>query len=931
MASNVADDSAKPETTKASKTSAKGQPPTGTSATAKNADGAKQPTKPTQSRKTPSETKKSRPSARRRKPTPSKTAASQTARTTTVQADLDKLEARMKRANSTTRKSVTSLETVVSALEATLKTTNASQKGRLTRHVNDLTAQLERQSEDMRSAVRRELKSALAEGSLSDLDAALGRASMRLDRAEVAQADSIARVNKHLADIARAVDARIKAESQSRKDALESRTAELKQAITETRSDVESRVAAVEKDSAVAFDKVGDTIEKIHGQMKDQRQADSAMVEEKVNELTVQTQAELNAYESKLEARLKEAEARNLAVGTGAAERVVERASEDIRHRIDALQARIEELEKKGPESAAALAAAPLPPLPTAKSPEPTPPQAPTQSPLPEGFGSVQALHDRVGTLRSSAQNGGSAAMVTSISANPYATEAKAPMSAPEAPAFLAPPSPVVPFPSSSQPVAPMASAPASTPSLPPFQMPSGQMPSGHTQSNLAPTVDDDFQPAPIPDPVYSNPAYAEGVNARAELIARSNGDSPTAVRVGGQEEKRRFSFSSVPALTNINPRVALLATAAVVVAVFAARIILGSSDGDLPNDIAQGPMTIENPETGQTQRVASTMPLTGVDGATLTPGTGPSGTAGALDGFPDTSTDPIGTYEEIQPVIIDTDKLQTLEAAVEAGNPVAQFQMGLAKLDAGETDDGAALIRQAASANQPAALYRLAKLYEAGEGVPRDDVMSRQLIERAARGGNRIAMHDLALYYTEGRGGVELDMGTAKSWFEQAARRGVVDSQFNLAILSESTETGTEPNLEDALFWYSIAARQGDQFAVSRRDALRATLNDPQVDAIDTRIAAFQPRPIDQAANGIFNDMPWVKNAETGPLDDQASIQQVQSLLTDLGYSVGTPDGIMGGRTRTAIQQFERSSGMSVTGEIDRELIGRLTRAAGV
>jgi localization factor PodJL len=353
--------------------------------------------------------------------------------------------------------------------------------------------------------------------------------------------------------------------------------------------------------------------------------------------------------------------------------------------------------------------------------------------------------------------------------------------------------------------------------------------------------------------------------------------------------------------------------------------MILGSGDGPNPNAIrgADTPVVMTDPAVGS-------MPLTAINSQTDTNVVpNPTQAAGLIETqpIPDTSTDPIGSYAENQPVIIDIAELDTLEAAVEANNPIAQFQMGLAKLDAGQTDEGAALVRQAASANQPAALYRLAKLYEAGEGVPRDDVMARQLIERAARGGNRIAMHDLALYYTEGRGGVELSMPTAKSWFEQAARRGVVDSQFNLAILSESTEVGTTPNIEDALFWYSVAARQGDQFAVSRRDALRETLNVDQLDAIDARITAFAPRAIDEEANGIFNDVPWVKTSQ-GPSPTQ--VREVQTLLASLGYQVGTPDGVMGSRTRTAITAFERASGLSETGEVDRELINRLSNAAG-
>ena len=75
--------------------------------------------------------------------------------------------------------------------------------------------------------------------------------------------------------------------------------------------------------------------------------------------------------------------------------------------------------------------------------------------------------------------------------------------------------------------------------------------------------------------------------------------------------------------------------------------------------------------------------------------------------------------------------------------------------------------------------------------------------------------MHDLALYYAEGRGGVEAELPTAAKWFEKAAERGVVDSQFNLGVLFESGQ-GLPKNLTDAYVWYAIAAQQGDQFALS-------------------------------------------------------------------------------------------------------------------
>ncbi len=45
--------------------------------------------------------------------------------------------------------------------------------------------------------------------------------------------------------------------------------------------------------------------------------------------------------------------------------------------------------------------------------------------------------------------------------------------------------------------------------------------------------------------------------------------------------------------------------------------------------------------------------------------------------------------------------------------------------------------------------------------------------------------------------------------------------------------------------------------------------------------------------------------------------IAAVQAYLASLGYEPGPPDGVMGGRTRTAIEQFEASRGQPVTGEV--------------
>jgi len=204
------------------------------------------------------------------------------------------------------------------------------------------------------------------------------------------------------------------------------------------------------------------------------------------------------------------------------------------------------------------------------------------------------------------------------------------------------------------------------------------------------------------------------------------------------------------------------------------------------------------------------------------------------------------GEYAETKTPTFALEVQDTLDAAVKAGNPIAQFQKGLVQLQAGQMEEGARLIRLAANRNQPAAQYRLAKLYESGTGLAKDQVTARELIERAARGGNRIAMHDLGNYHAYGQGGLTRDMGEALEWFTKAAERGVVDSQFNVAFLREGNE-GVPADIETALFWYFIAARQGDQGAPERIGILSEQLDAAAIDSIKSRADRFNPKPVDE------------------------------------------------------------------------------------
>jgi membrane-bound lytic murein transglycosylase B len=61
-----------------------------------------------------------------------------------------------------------------------------------------------------------------------------------------------------------------------------------------------------------------------------------------------------------------------------------------------------------------------------------------------------------------------------------------------------------------------------------------------------------------------------------------------------------------------------------------------------------------------------------------------------------------------------------------------------------------------------------------------------------------------------------------------------------------------------------------------------------------------------------------------------RAGIRELQRLLNRLGYSVGRPDGVIGGRTRDAIRAFERARGMEVRGRATDVVLEAARAAAG-
>ena len=765
-----------------------------------------------------------------------------------LQSSLKNLEARLKRIDARARDHIKSFESQLADVQAQSKKSTSAQKAALTRQVKRLDKKLASITSAARESVESDLKLAMENPDIQFLQDVVTQCEARLIDTEQTQAEALRKVNLHLAQIARVVEAKLNTEREERIAHVDKTALELN-----------GRLTQIESDTADALMRIGDKIEVLSDRFNARQAEDQDQLNEKLNELALQTQSDVEHLRAELIAKTDTDNELSPAYDKAQFDRVTTQ--------LDRLSARLELLEREHNEvqTAASMAV-------------PIPAAVPPAAMAPVAFETPPAS---TGTL-----NGDIAAEFT-----PPPPPSKVPVvsevTAPEAEQTSTGPVEFTPqaftLPPGQAQAAPIASYRAE-----------GGIANDISASVTAPT-ETSFTPPMSEDTSlpYADPAYAE-TEMRAERVAASEG------------EKSKFSLP----ISGKNLRVAGLAIAVGAVGLYAGKSVLGLGG---PAD-SGAVKVVHNSAEDSMEALPAAATQTEINSAkTLSAETVPA----------------IGQYEDNAAPVIDEGGSVTLLSAAKAGNAIAQYQLGLSHLQEGRMDEGVDMIRLAAGKNMPAAQYRLAKIYESGQGVEADPETARKLTEQAARGGNRIAMHDLALYYTDGKGGVDKDIAEAVRWFKEAADRGVVDSQFNLAVLSESGQ-GLQQSFETAFFWYSIAARQGDQYAQKRVSLLKENLSPDQLSMLKQRIRDFEPKAINEAANGIFKNLPWVKPSAKPQSVEIVRVRKAQTILTELGYDIGGADGAAGPRTRAAIKAFESVNGMQETGEITPELLEKLEIAAG-
>ena len=150
-------------------------------------------------------------------------------------------------------------------------------------------------------------------------------------------------------------------------------------------------------------------------------------------------------------------------------------------------------------------------------------------------------------------------------------------------------------------------------------------------------------------------------------------------------------------------------------------------------------------------------------------------------------------------------------------------------------------------------------------------------------------------------------------------------DSQFNLGILA-AKGVGMPQNLEESYKWFALVAKTGDKDAADKRDEIANSLRPEQLERARAMTELWKPKALDPEANTVEIPDSWQENQDrTASIDMKKAVRNIQAILNKKGYDAGNPDGVMGGKTKTAIVAFQNDNDMEPTGEINEKLVRAL------
>lgn len=168
------------------------------------------------------------------------------------------------------------------------------------------------------------------------------------------------------------------------------------------------------------------------------------------------------------------------------------------------------------------------------------------------------------------------------------------------------------------------------------------------------------------------------------------------------------------------------------------------------------------------------------------------------------------------------------------------RIDQGAKAIDQGDFATALSLLRPIAEQGYAGAQDKLGDMYDAGQGVPENDVEAAKLYRLAADQGLASAQVSLGIKYQLGEG-VPENWADAVKWYRLAADQGDRGGQYVLGRMYADGR-GVPENYVDAYKWFVLALAQGNGLAEYDRDLLRGKMTPAQIAEAQKLAAEWKP-----------------------------------------------------------------------------------------